>query len=125
MIQFLEGKDTKTMYGGADTHNNTVGYLNKFIRFTRYLYVLIAMVLVCLGFYNAYEKFQSEDVSTRQEYRTSAQRRYPSITFCYKYKHGSKRVIDNYLPKFYEEAKRKGTYARQLMIKKYQVSKVI
>ena len=103
-------KQGSPMYGNIENRNNTVGYLNKFIKFTRYLYVIIAMILVILGFYNAYDKFQSEDVSTRQEYRTSAQRRYPSITFCYKYKHGTKRAIDNYLPKFYEVAKRKGTH---------------
>ena len=96
------------MNGNVENRNNSVGYVDKLITYTRYLYLLIGMVLVCLGFYNAYFKFQSEDVSTRQEYKTSDQKRYPSLTFCYKYKHGTKRMIDNYLPKFYEEAKRRG-----------------
>ena len=74
----------------------------------RYLYVGLAFALVGNGFYNAYDKMRTEDVSTRQVYHTSEQRRYPSITFCYKYNHGTKRAIDNYLPKIYENAKSRG-----------------
>ena len=85
-----------------------MGKLNTAITSIRYVYVGIAIALVCNGFYHAYEKMRTEDVSTRQVNKYSDRRRYPSITFCYKYKHGSKRAIDNYLPKFYEKAKAKG-----------------
>ena len=83
--------------------------LSLIISVVRCIYVLVAAGIVCRGFYHAIEKFISEDVSTRQEYHTVERRRYPSITFCYKYKHGTKRVIDNYLPKFKDKAKEKGT----------------
>ena len=76
--------------------------------FARYIYIVIAMVLVCHGFYQAYIKFKNEDVSTRQEYQALDKLRYPSVTFCNKYKTGSKRVFDNFLPKFYEVARTKG-----------------
>ena len=103
-------KQGKPMDKNVENKNNNIRYLGKFINSTRNLYIIVAVVLVCRGFYNAYEKLQFEDVSIRQEYRTSSQRRYPSITFCYKYKHGTKRVFESYFPKFYEEAKRKGIY---------------
>ena len=82
--------------------------LKSFLTFVRFVYVAVATGIVCRGFYHAYEKFISEDVSTRQEYNTADKLRYPSITFCYKYKHGSKRVLDNYLPKFTEKAQNEG-----------------
>ena len=94
----------------VENRSKNIWYLSNFIKSTRNLYIIVAIVLVCRGFYNAYEKLQYEDISIRQEYRTSPQRRYPSITFCYKYKHGTKRVFESYYPKFYEEAKRKGIY---------------
>ena len=74
----------------------------------RYVYVGIALCLVCNAFYKEYEKWIAEDISRRQEYSTSEQRKYPSITFCYKFEHGTKQVIDNYLPKFVEKAKKNG-----------------
>ena len=80
------------------------------ITIIRYVYVGIAFGLVCNAFYKEYVKFIKEDVSRRQEYKTSEQRRYPSITFCNKYKHGSKHVIDNYLSKFVEKAKANGNF---------------
>ena len=86
----------------------------------RYLYVGLALALVGNGFYNAYDKMRTEDVSTRQVYHTSEQRRYPSITFCYKYNHGTKRAIDNYLPRIYENAKRKGNKFMNLIIFRFK-----
>ena len=83
--------------------------LNLILTFVRFLYVVVATGIVCRGFYHAYKKFISEDVSTRQEYNTVDKLRYPSITLCYKYKHGSKRILDNYLPKFTEKAQNEGT----------------
>ena len=83
----------------------------KCLQFVRYIYILIAVVVVCLGFYNAYQKMISQDVFTRREVKVAEKLRYPSVTFCYKYKHGSKRVIDNFLPRFYESAKDQGTFS--------------
>ena len=76
----------------------------------RYVYVGIALCLVCNAFYKEYEKWIAEDISRRQEHRAFEQRRYPSITFCYKFDHGKKQAIDNYLPKFVEKAKKNGKH---------------
>ena len=84
--------------------------LNSIITLIRYVYVVIAVGLVCNAIYKEYDKMVTEDVSRRQEYHTSKQRRYPSVTFCYKFKHGTKQVMDNYLPKFVEKAKNNGMY---------------
>ena len=80
------------------------------------MYVGIAVGLVGNAFYNEYEKMMTEDVSRRQEYRNSEQRRYPSITFCNKFKHGSKQAVDNYLPKFVEKARDNGNFSREITI---------
>ena len=79
------------------------------LKFARVIYVVIAAVVVCHGFYNAYLKYKAEDVATRQEYQVPDKLRYPSVTFCYKYKHGSKRIFNNFLQRFYEVAKKKGS----------------
>ena len=78
------------------------------LKFARVIYVVIAAVVVCHGFYNAYLKHKAQDVSTRQEYQVPDKLRYPSVTFCYKYKHGTKRVFNNFLPRFYGVAKKNG-----------------
>ena len=80
----------------------------QFLHFARCMYVVIAAMVVCHGFYNAYQKMMTEAVLIRHENQAVDKLRYPSITVCYKYKHGSKLVFDNFLPRFYEEAKRKG-----------------
>ena len=59
-------------------------------------------------------KMMSQDVFTRREVKVAEKLRYPSVTFCYKYKHGSKRVFDNYLPRLYEQAKKNGMFLKNL-----------
>ena len=86
----------------------------QFLHFARCMYVVIAAMVVCHGFYNAYQKMMTEDVSTRHENKAVDKLRYPSLTFCYKYKHGSKQVFDNYLPRFYEQAKTNGMFLNNL-----------
>ena len=90
--------------------------LNTIMTTIRYVYVGIALGLVGNAFYNEYEKMMTEDVSRRQEYRNSEHRRYPSITFCNKFKHGSKQAVDNYLPKFVEKARDNGNFSREITI---------
>ena len=74
----------------------------------RFVYLSIAIVIVSKGFYSGYNKMVEEDLSYRQEYKVFEKMRYPSVTFCYKYNHGSKKVMDNYLPMFYEIARKNG-----------------
>ena len=65
--------------------------------------------MVCKGFYNGYEKFKAENVILKEEIHDFDKMRYPSITFCYKYKHGSKHATTNYFPYLYTKAKQEGT----------------
>ena len=81
--------------------------INLFLEFIRFLYIIFALVKVFEAFYNQYHKTMAEDVLTRRTQPTLNKMKYPSITFCYKYKHGSKQIMDNYLPSFYEKSKEK------------------
>jgi len=76
----------------------------------RFLYLVIAIVVVSRGFYKAYRKMIEEDLSYRQEIQFNKTMRYPSVTFCYKYNHGSKKVMDNYFSEFYEKSRNSGKY---------------
>ena len=76
----------------------------------RFLYLVIAIVVVCRGFHKAYMKMIEEDLSYRQEIQFNKTMRYPSVTFCYKYNHGSKKVMDNYFSEFYEKSRNNGKY---------------
>ena len=81
---------------------------NFFLTFVRRIYFLIATVVVCREIYQGYMKFKKEDVSNRKENRAFDNLRYPSITFCYKYKHGSKHIFNYQQSSVYEQAKKKG-----------------
>ena len=81
--------------------------VNLFLKFVRVLYIIFALVKVFEAFYNQYNKTIAEDVLIRRTQPTLKKMRYPSITFCYKYKHGSKQVMDSYLPLFYEKSREK------------------
>ena len=82
--------------------------MSYFSSFSRWMYIAIASLIVIRGFYNGYEKMKRGDVLSREVRLVFNKMRYPSITFCYKYKHGSKKVSDIYLPKHYEKAKETG-----------------
>ena len=91
-----------------------MGELTSIMTVIRYVYVAIALGLVGNAFYNEYEKMATEDISRRQEYLNSEQRKYPSITFCHKFNHGSKQVIESYLPKFVESARDNSRYSEKI-----------
>ena len=78
------------------------------LRLVRYVYLAIAIVIVGEGMYNVYKKMIEEDLMYRQEVHINDAMRYPSVSFCYKYNHGTKNVLDNYFPKFLEVAKNEG-----------------
>ena len=75
----------------------------------RFLYLVIATGVVCHGFINSYEKMREQRVLLKEEILVLDKMRYPSITFCYKYKHGSKEAVRNYYPYLFEKAKHEGT----------------
>ena len=92
----------------------------------RFVYLAIAIVVVCKGIYNGYKKMIEEDLSYRQEVQINDAMRYPSVSFCYKYNHGTKNVIDNYFPKFFEVAKNDGnSEIRQNILRPFDLRKFV
>ena len=53
-------------------------------------------------------KVTEKTILIRKELVNEEKYRYPSITFCYKYKHGGKDVFMNYYPRVYEKWKKEG-----------------
>ena len=51
--------------------------------------------------------------------------KYPSVTFCYKFKHGSKDVVQNYYPFLFEVAKQKGNFVQRLKNNNIKTLKLI
>ena len=82
--------------------------LRRTLNSVRLLYLVIATGVVCHGFINSYEKMRGQHVLLKEEILVLDKMRYPSITFCYKYKHGSKEVVRNYYPYLFKKAKQEG-----------------
>ena len=76
--------------------------------FFRMIYVAVATVVVCYGFDKGYKKFISHNKVIKEQVYALDKMKYPSVTFCYKFKHGSKDVVQNYYPFLLEIAKQKG-----------------
>ena len=67
------------------------------------IYVAVATVLVCYGFHRGYKKFIGHNIVIKEQVYALDKMKYPSVTFCYKFKHGSKDVVNNYYPSLYEK----------------------
>ena len=71
-------------------------------------FVIFGICMVCVGFYNTLLQVSQRNILMRQELFHEEKYRYPSITFCYKYKHGGKDVFQNYYPHVYKKWKTAG-----------------
>ena len=80
----------------------------RMLKFVRILYLVIAVVITCNACFKSIRKMKEANVLSNEETRVLDHMRYPSITFCYKYKHGSKRAEENYLPYLFENGKHEG-----------------
>ena len=80
----------------------------RMIKFVRILYLVIAVVITCNACFKSIRKMKEANVLSNEETRVLDHMRYPSITFCYKYKHGSKHAVRNYLPYIFEKGKQEG-----------------
>ena len=72
------------------------------------IYILFGLTFVCHGFYKTIAKLADEQVFMRDVQLGPDKVKYPSVTFCYKYKHGGKDVFGTYSQKFYEKWKKSG-----------------
>ena len=60
------------------------------------VYIVLASCFVGHGIYRTIEKMNERNILVKEEVDVVPMIRYPSLTFCYKYTHGSKRAIDTY-----------------------------
>ena len=74
----------------------------------RTAFVLFGIVYVLYGFTQTMRKFKEGNVLIKEQVFSHTKYKYPSVTFCYKYKHGGKNVLDNYYPDLYEKWKQSG-----------------
>lgn len=59
-------------------------------------YILFASCILCHVVYRTIEKMNEGNVLVKEEVRVLPKVKYPSVTFCYKYKHGTKFAIHTY-----------------------------
>ena len=71
-------------------------------------YIVFASCLVCYGLYKSIERMKEGKVLVREEVRVLPKMKYPSVTFCYKYKHGRKEAMQTYRSHFIEKWKKSG-----------------
>ena len=88
-----------------DCHHQTTSFIAKGVRTA---FVIFGIVYVIYGFIKTMQKFQEGNVNIKEEVISQKKYRYPSVTFCYKYKHGTKDVLHNYYPDLYEKWKNSG-----------------
>ena len=74
----------------------------------RCAYIVFGTSLVCYGLLKTIEKVTEGNILVKEGVRVLANIKYPSVTFCYKYKHGSKDAEDTYNLYFAEEWKKSG-----------------
>ena len=72
------------------------------------IYIFFAMSFVCHGFYKTTMKLTDEQILIKEVQLDPKKVQYPSVTFCYKYKHGGKDVFGTYYRKFYWKWKKSG-----------------
>ena len=90
-----------------DCHHQTTSFIAKGVRTA---FVIFGIVYVMYGFIKSMQKFQEGNVNIKEEVISQKKYRYPSVTFCYKYKHGTKDVLHNYYPDLYEKWKNSGKH---------------
>ena len=88
----------------------------------RSIFVLIALSFFCRAFHQTMIKAKQGNILIKEEVRVFPRYTYPSITFCYKYKHGSKDALRNYDPYLYERWKISGNSS---FLKASRISKML
>ena len=93
-------------------NNNQIKYIIKYSKFMalgiKIVYVMFAVCFVSQSFYKIVENMSEGNVLVKEELRVLPKIRYPSLTFCYKYVHGSKHAIQTYNSYFIEKWKGSG-----------------
>ena len=71
-------------------------------------FLIFGIGFVLYGFYRTMLKVSRQNILIAEEVVVKEKFTYPSITFCYKYKHGGKDVFRNYYPSLYNKWKKSG-----------------
>ena len=75
-------------------------------------FLFFGIGFVLYGFYGTMVKVNQSHILMSEEVVVEEKYTYPSITFCYKYKHGDKNVLKNYYPSLFEKWKKLGKRIR-------------
>ena len=73
---------------GSDSPSKTI--IKQTVRIVRNMYLLCAVVFVSHGLYKTLRKVQEQNVNVSTEIKLVSKIKFPSVTFCHKYKHGGK-----------------------------------
>ena len=74
----------------------------------RSCFIFFGIGFVLYGFYGTMVKVNQNHILISDEVAVEEKYTYPSITFCYKYKHGGKDVLKNYYPSLFNKWKKLG-----------------
>ena len=72
------------------------------------VYILFASCLLCYGFYSTIQTLIDGNILVKEQVRVFPDIKYPSVTFCYKYRYGSKNAMQAYNLYFDEKWKKSG-----------------
>ena len=75
----------------------------------RGIFVTFGMIVVLYGFYGTMREVNQMKVLLQEEVEIKEKYLYPSITFCYKFKHGGKEALRNYHSFLFEKWKDQGS----------------
>ena len=75
----------------------------------RGIFLTLGMIVVLYGFYGTMREVNEMRVLLQEEVEIKEKYLYPSITFCYKFKHGGKEALRNYHSFLFEKWKDQGT----------------
>ena len=71
-------------------------------------YLIFAAIFVCYGFYNTIVKIQQHSIGIKYGVQVVPKIKFPSVTFCHKYKHGGKNALLTYTHQLFEKWKKSG-----------------
>ena len=86
--------------------------LQHIVKVVRIAYLIVAIVFVANGLYLTLRKVKQQNVNVRFGINHISKVKFPSVTFCYKYKHGGKDAILAYRDQLFEKWKESGNFKR-------------
>ena len=78
------------------------------VKILKISYLIFAAVFVCYGLYNTIAKVQQQNISVKLGVQVVPKLKFPSVTFCHKYKHGSKNALLTYSHHLFDKWKKSG-----------------